>query len=165
VWNTVLIGRLSAKLGATDADLARVSPLAHRHVIPSDTYHFDAMRNALPCSLSWTGRSRWQSGPRLPLRSADAGTRTLDAPLVPQASVWDRPEAPSRMAILGFPAPLTYGITSLGSSPYSCHGLGCVSHHDAYIVRAMSAWTFQLLLVNGSAVPACTSKSCIASPQ
>lgn len=42
VWNTVRIGRVAAHLGATDADLARISPLAHRHVIPSGTYHFDA---------------------------------------------------------------------------------------------------------------------------
>lgn len=40
VWNTVHINRITSKLEASDADLARVSPLAHAHVIPSGTYHF-----------------------------------------------------------------------------------------------------------------------------
>ena len=40
VWNTVRIGRITAKLQVADSDLARVSPLAHAHVIPSGTYHF-----------------------------------------------------------------------------------------------------------------------------
>jgi TnpA family transposase len=43
VWNTIKIGNIVGQLRAAgeqidDADLSRVSPLAHRHVIPNDTY-------------------------------------------------------------------------------------------------------------------------------
>jgi TnpA family transposase len=45
VWNTVRIGEIVAALEATghqvaNEDLARVSPLANAHVIPSGTYRF-----------------------------------------------------------------------------------------------------------------------------
>lgn len=52
VWNTMRISSIVAKLDARDADLARVSPLAHAHVIPSGTYHFGSEpsppQNSLP---------------------------------------------------------------------------------------------------------------------
>jgi hypothetical protein len=43
VWNTTKIGNIVGQLRAAgeqidDVDLARVSPLAHRHVIPNGTY-------------------------------------------------------------------------------------------------------------------------------
>jgi hypothetical protein len=43
VWNTIKIGDIVGQLRAAgeqidDADLSRVSPLAHRHVIPNGTY-------------------------------------------------------------------------------------------------------------------------------
>jgi TnpA family transposase len=43
VWNTIKIGNIVGQLRAAgeqidDADLSRVSPLAHRHVIPNGTY-------------------------------------------------------------------------------------------------------------------------------
>ncbi len=43
VWNTVHIARIVAQLRAAghevgDEDLARVSPLAHAHVIPNSSY-------------------------------------------------------------------------------------------------------------------------------
>lgn len=46
VWNTVRVTEIVNALEATDqpvarAHLARVSPLAYKHVIPSGTYHFD----------------------------------------------------------------------------------------------------------------------------
>ena len=47
VWNTVrmtdIVRALKTATGApTDpTDLARISPLAHAHVIPSGTYHFE----------------------------------------------------------------------------------------------------------------------------
>jgi TnpA family transposase len=46
VWNTVRVTEILARLrspGETIApeDVARVSPLAHAHVIPNGTYHFD----------------------------------------------------------------------------------------------------------------------------
>jgi TnpA family transposase len=46
VWNTMEISRIIEKMQArgesiAQADLARISPLAHAHVIPSGTYFFD----------------------------------------------------------------------------------------------------------------------------
>jgi hypothetical protein len=46
VWNTVRISEIVASIEASGQTvrpehLARISPLAHAHVIPSDTYHFD----------------------------------------------------------------------------------------------------------------------------
>lgn len=46
VWNTVQMERIVSGIRATgqgvsDKDLARISPLAHAHVIPNGTYHFD----------------------------------------------------------------------------------------------------------------------------
>jgi hypothetical protein len=47
VWNTVRIGEIVRALEGTTgaaverAELARISPLAHAHVIPSGTYHFE----------------------------------------------------------------------------------------------------------------------------
>jgi hypothetical protein len=46
VWNTVRMGEIIARLRAagetvSDADLARISPLAYAHVIPNGTYMFD----------------------------------------------------------------------------------------------------------------------------
>ena len=43
VWNTIKIGNIVGQLRTAgeqidDADLSRVSPLAHRHVIPNGTY-------------------------------------------------------------------------------------------------------------------------------
>ena len=43
VWNTIKIGNIVGQLRAAgeqinDADLSRVSPLAHRHVISNGTY-------------------------------------------------------------------------------------------------------------------------------
>ena len=43
VWNTIKIGNIVGQLRAAgeqidDGDLARVSPLAHRHVIPNGSY-------------------------------------------------------------------------------------------------------------------------------
>jgi len=52
VWNTIKIGNIVGQLRAAgeqidDADLSRVSPLAHRHVIPNGTYfHNQAVGNA-----------------------------------------------------------------------------------------------------------------------
>jgi len=48
VWNTVRMTEIVNALEATAqpvdrAHLARVSPLAHKHVIPSGTYHFDRL--------------------------------------------------------------------------------------------------------------------------
>jgi hypothetical protein len=45
VWNTPQIARIVETLRQTgtsiaDDDLAHVSPLLHRHVIPNRTYHF-----------------------------------------------------------------------------------------------------------------------------
>jgi hypothetical protein len=46
VWNTVRIADIVRALKTASgepvspADIARVSPLAHAHVIPSGTYHF-----------------------------------------------------------------------------------------------------------------------------
>src|SRR5580704_5460380 len=45
VWNTLQIARIVETLQQTgapiaDEDLAHVSPLLHRHVIPNRTYHF-----------------------------------------------------------------------------------------------------------------------------
>ena len=49
VWNTVRMGEIVARLRAagevvSDEDLARISPLAYAHVIPSRTYVFDHSR-------------------------------------------------------------------------------------------------------------------------
>jgi hypothetical protein len=46
VWNTVRFTEILAELEVSEgpverADLARISPLAHAHVIPSGTYHFE----------------------------------------------------------------------------------------------------------------------------
>lgn len=46
VWNTVRIAEIETRLRAAGEtvdpdDLACVSPLAHRHVIPNGTYHFE----------------------------------------------------------------------------------------------------------------------------
>jgi hypothetical protein len=46
VWNTVKLHHLVAQLRATGAcvsedHLSRISPLAHAHVTPNGTYHFD----------------------------------------------------------------------------------------------------------------------------
>ena len=46
VWNTVRIADIETRLRAAgesiaSEDLARVSPLAHGHVIPNGTYHFN----------------------------------------------------------------------------------------------------------------------------
>ena len=45
VWNTMAITKIVTQLRAAgetvaDEDLARISPLMHRHVIPNGTYHF-----------------------------------------------------------------------------------------------------------------------------
>jgi len=45
VWNTLRIAEIINQLRAAgheiaDQDLARVSPIMHRHVIPNGTYHF-----------------------------------------------------------------------------------------------------------------------------
>ena len=45
VWNTLQISRIVDTLRQTGTpvaveDLAHISPLLHRHVIPSGTYHF-----------------------------------------------------------------------------------------------------------------------------
>jgi hypothetical protein len=45
-WNTMHMAKIVEQLRASgtevrDEDLARVAPLAHRHVIPCGTYHFD----------------------------------------------------------------------------------------------------------------------------
>ena len=45
VWNTLQIARIVETLRQTgtpiaDEDLAHVSPLLHRHVVPNGTYHF-----------------------------------------------------------------------------------------------------------------------------
>jgi hypothetical protein len=46
VWNTVRISEIVTSIEASGQavrpeHLARISPLAHAHVIPSGTYHFD----------------------------------------------------------------------------------------------------------------------------
>ncbi len=46
VWNTVHIPQIVDRLRTSgeevlDADLARVSPLSHAHIIPNGTYNFD----------------------------------------------------------------------------------------------------------------------------
>jgi len=51
VWNTVHIGRIVDQLRAAghavkDEDLARVSPLAHAHVIPNGSYFQSPRRRA-----------------------------------------------------------------------------------------------------------------------
>jgi len=51
IWNTVQMTRIVAQLRAAgqpvdDADLARVSPLAHAHVIPSGSYFQSPRRRA-----------------------------------------------------------------------------------------------------------------------
>lgn len=51
VWNTVRTSEIVRGFERTTAEsveqsqLAHVSPLAHAHVIPSDTYHFDRDRS------------------------------------------------------------------------------------------------------------------------
>jgi hypothetical protein len=45
VWNTLQMARIvealrQAGTPVADEDLAHVSPLLHRHVIPNGTYHF-----------------------------------------------------------------------------------------------------------------------------
>ena len=45
VWNTLQIAKIVESLRqagtpVADEDLARISPLMHRHVIPNGTYHF-----------------------------------------------------------------------------------------------------------------------------
>jgi hypothetical protein len=52
VWNTVRIGEIVRGLesrgdAVARADLARVSPLAHAHVIPSGTYRFPSKSEQL----------------------------------------------------------------------------------------------------------------------
>jgi hypothetical protein len=47
VWNTLRIAKIINELRAAgyeipDQDLARVSPIMHRHVIPNGTYRFGA---------------------------------------------------------------------------------------------------------------------------
>ena len=42
VWNSVHVGRIAKKVGASEEVIRRVSPLASAHVIPSGTYHFRA---------------------------------------------------------------------------------------------------------------------------
>ena len=52
VWNAIKIGNIAGQLSAAgeqidDADLSRVSPMVHRHVIPNGTYfHHQAVGNA-----------------------------------------------------------------------------------------------------------------------
>jgi hypothetical protein len=51
VWNTVHIGRIvdqprAAGHGVADEELARVSPLAHAHVIPNGSYFQSPRRRA-----------------------------------------------------------------------------------------------------------------------
>jgi hypothetical protein len=51
IWNTVQMTRIVAQLRDTghhvsDEDLARVSPLAHAHVIPNGTYFQSPRRRA-----------------------------------------------------------------------------------------------------------------------
>ena len=51
IWNTVQMTRIVAQLRdagqqVSDDDLARVSPLAHAHVIPSGSYFQSARRRA-----------------------------------------------------------------------------------------------------------------------
>lgn len=46
VWNTAKLQRIVEQLRASgssvnDDDLSRISPLAHAHVLPNGTYHFD----------------------------------------------------------------------------------------------------------------------------
>jgi TnpA family transposase len=53
VWNTVRFAEIVRRLEARGdvvhrVDLARVSPLAHAHVIPSGTYRFPSKNAALP---------------------------------------------------------------------------------------------------------------------
>jgi hypothetical protein len=45
VWNTHEMGRIVGQLktggsAVDDGDLAKVTPLLHKHVIPNGTYHF-----------------------------------------------------------------------------------------------------------------------------
>jgi TnpA family transposase len=53
-WNTVRIGEIVAALETGTGDrvprehLARISPLAHGHVIPNGTYHFERARRGRP---------------------------------------------------------------------------------------------------------------------
>lgn len=51
VWNSVRISRIIAKLPAADHNLARVSPLAHAHIIQR---HLPFCCGALPCLKSLT---------------------------------------------------------------------------------------------------------------
>jgi TnpA family transposase len=56
-WNTIKIGNIVEQLRAAgeqidDADLSRVSPLAHRHVIPNGT-HFTIRQLAIRMSERW----------------------------------------------------------------------------------------------------------------
>ena len=51
IWNTVHMSRITGQLRATghsvrNEDLARVSPLAHAHTIPSGTYFQSPRRRA-----------------------------------------------------------------------------------------------------------------------
>lgn len=46
VWNTIQIGQIVSRLRAggeevLDTDLAHISPLSFRHIIPNGTYWFD----------------------------------------------------------------------------------------------------------------------------
>lgn len=57
VWNTVQFARILDTLRATgqktdSANLGRVSPLAHGHVIPNGTYHFKRARRSPPAPNS-----------------------------------------------------------------------------------------------------------------
>ena len=58
VWNTVRITEIVRGLEGTTGkavpmeDIARVSPLAHAHVIPSGTYHFPARARSGACTLA-----------------------------------------------------------------------------------------------------------------
>jgi hypothetical protein len=50
VWNTLELDRIVTGLRGQghevrDEDLARISPLMHRHVIPNGTYHFRKVTN------------------------------------------------------------------------------------------------------------------------
>jgi hypothetical protein len=52
VWNTVKMSEIVGQLRAggeivRDEDLARISPLLFRHVIPNGTYHFLRARQSL----------------------------------------------------------------------------------------------------------------------
>ena len=65
VWNTIKIGNIVGQLPAAgeqidDADLSRVSPLAHRHVIPNGTYFLNQAVGDPKKVLLSASASRWK---------------------------------------------------------------------------------------------------------